>query len=200
MKIITISREFGSGGRELAKRLSDAMGIVYYDREILTAIAQKGGFHEDYVRETLEQNYLLQYPLTIGKSFSYVQPIPQTATDLLIAQRNTLLDIARKGSSCIIVGRCADVILRDYHPLRLFVYAGEQAKLRRCLERETDPRTTEKDILRQMRRIDKARASYYRLFAETGWGQKENYDLCINTTHVSIKQIVPLLKGYLEGL
>lgn len=51
-----------------------------------------------------------------------------------------------------------------------------------------------------MRRIDKARASYYRLFTETGWGQKENYDLCINTTHVSIKQIVPLLKGYPEGL
>lgn len=198
MKIITIGREFGSGGRELAKRLSEELKIAYYDKEIITWIAEKGGLNEQYVKETLEHDLMANYAVTIGRSFMQISSETSRMNNLLVAQRQVLLDIAEKGEDCIIVGRSADTVLSEYHPLRIFVYADQKAKIKRCMERENG--NSEKEIIQMMKRIDKARASYYGLFSDAVWGSKDNYDLCINTTKLQIKKLIPSLAEYLKSL
>ena len=98
-------------------------------------------------------------------------------------------------SSCVIVGRCADFILKDLKPYRIFVYADIDSRIRRCIERNTDTNNipTEKDIKKQILSIDKRRAKYYDYYTGNKWGDKNNYDLCVNTTDVVIKEIVPVI-------
>ncbi len=121
MKIITISREFGSGGRELGKRLADFMGYDYYDSEIIAAVAQKSGMDEKYVENTLSnhgwQNHTITFRGTLGSS-AYMQA---SKINLLLEQKKVIEEIAAMGKDCIIVGRNADMILKEYHPFNIFV-------------------------------------------------------------------------------
>ena len=196
MKLITVSREFGSGGRELAKRLSDALQIPYYDREILTEIARQAELDEDYVNRTLEQGLQPAVPLHFANSF--YGPTTAMTAQLFGVQQKILRSLAERGD-CVIVGRAADAALAEFHPLRLFVYADEPSKIARCRERAAEGEALSDRVLRrEMRRIDKGRASAYALFSSTHWGDKANYDLCINTSHVIIKEMVPSLAVYAE--
>ena len=124
MKIITVSREFGSGGRELGKRLSDCLGWPYYDREIISAVARRNALDEGYVEDALEQGDFRGVPLTIGRTFAYLPSMPHDSRQLLQEQRRVLRALAAHGD-CIIVGRNADLILAEHRPLKLFV--GVQA-------------------------------------------------------------------------
>ena len=129
--IITISREFGSGGRELGKRLAEALHIPCYDHQIIELIAKENGLNADYVANVGEKCIEAAYPMTIGHRLAMM---PVTVMDqpirVAVAQRQLLEKFAQQGD-CVIVGRCADVILKDYHPLNLFVYADMDAKLKR---------------------------------------------------------------------
>lgn len=120
MKIITVSREFGSGGRELGKRLADALGMQYYDREILTALAEQTAMDEAYVSKKMEQGNMQHFPITFARTFSYGGGENNTAK-LLAEQQKLLKKIAEKGGDFIIIGRNADIALGEYHPLNLFV-------------------------------------------------------------------------------
>ena len=131
MKMITISREFGSGGRELGKRLAGLLGCDYYDREIITAIARQNGLDEDYVEMALEKREWQAMPLTFGRSFAGINGMQQMQTQLLVAQKQVIEGIAKTGRDCVIVGRNADVLLADQKPFRIFVCAGMGAKIRR---------------------------------------------------------------------
>ena len=135
MKIITISREFGSGGRELGRRLADVLGFDYYDREIITAIAQAQGMDEGYVEKALEDHAWQHIPLTYGRSFASSAILQSTQTNLLIEQKKVLDGIARAGKDCVIVGRDADVLLADQKPFSMFVCADLEARIQRCMER-----------------------------------------------------------------
>ena len=115
MMIITISREFGSGGRELGKRLADALGIPCYDYEIIELISQEKGLHKDYVSRLSEKRINALYGATIAKRFVTPHPTVNHALDIHIAQQKILKELASKGS-CVIVGRGADVILQDRNP------------------------------------------------------------------------------------
>ena len=129
MHIITISREFGSGGRELGKRLAEALGYAYYDREILTMLAERTDLDEVYLAHTLEESApSALFPITIGQTFS-VLPNYQAeySTQLLQKQTALIKELATK-SDCVIVGRNADIILREQDPLRLFVHLNCQVK------------------------------------------------------------------------
>ena len=137
MKIITVSREFGSGGRELGKRLSDCLGWPYYDREIISAVARRNALDEGYVEDALEQGHFRGVPLTIGRTFAYLPSMPHDSRQLLQEQRRVLRALAAHGD-CIIVGRNADLILAEHRPLKLFVYADLESRLRRCRERSSD--------------------------------------------------------------
>ena len=202
-KIITIGREFGSGGREIGKRLSERLGIAYYDKEIMSEIAERTQLAEHYVHQIIEQGPQFIFPITTGRTLHH----QYNGSDYLFKQHNAiytaqatvLRELAEK-SPCIIVGRCADYILRDMHPLRLFVYAEMHAKVARCrMKAELHENLSDKKLIKKIKRIDKSRANYYQYYTGHRWGKHENYDLCINTTSLDIDHVVDLLESLIKA-
>ena len=197
MNIITISREFGSGGRELGKRLADLLEYDYYDSEIISAVAQKSGMDAAYVENTLSnhgwKNQVITFRGTLG-STDYVQ---SSKVALLLEQKKVIESIAGLGKDCIIVGRNADVILRDYRPFNIFVCAAREAKLKRCLERASEEeKLTEKELLRKMKRIDNVRSQTREIMSGSAWGQRDAYHLTINTTEWEMKELAPAVADF----
>ena len=117
MRIITINREFGSGGREVGKRLADVLHYRYYDSEIINAISLESNMDEGYVSSMLESGSFWDFPITYGNTFASFAEPQSNLTRLLVAERRVILDIAKKGENCVIVGRNADEILHGYHRL-----------------------------------------------------------------------------------
>lgn len=196
--IITISREFGSGGRELGKRLADELGLAYYDREILTELSRQEGLSEDYLEKVLESPSGIGYAISYSRSFAMIQNI-DTAPQLLAKQHNIIKMLARKGD-CVIVGRGADAILKEYTPFRIFVHADMQSRIQRCVSRGTkNEDLSEKALQKKIKKIDKARAENYEFVSELSWGDKRAYDLTINTTDLEIKGIVPAVASYIRA-
>ena len=193
-KIITIGREFGSGGRELGRRLARELGFDYYDKEILTEIAKHTSLSEEYVQQVVENQPRQLFPITVGRSFLYVdtQPLQQAST-VFQAQQEIIREMAER-SSCVIVGRCADYILRDMKPFRIFVYADMQSRIDRCRSRAAEGENmTDKEYKQQITSMDKSRARYYDFYTDMKWGDKLNYELCINTTNQDIPTLVEFL-------
>ena len=200
-KIITIGREFGSGGRELGRRLSEHLGIAYYDQEIIAEIAKRTALSEAYVRQITENRPLTSFPIHFGGRFCALpDPLLQQSISIYSEQHRLLCELAEK-SDCIIVGRCADYVLRDSHPFRIFVYADAQSKLMRCMERRTPEETlSEQDMKRKITEIDRNRARYYAFFSGQKWGARENYDLLVNTSGQSVKKQAAALYEYLRTM
>ncbi len=194
MKIITIGREFGSGGRELGKRLADALGVPCYDKEIITEVAKQQGVSPEYVERITQTDIMSVYAGTIGRSMYSSMYFNQTAIKVLSAQQEVIKKLAEE-SDCVIVGRQADLLLQEMKPLNIFVYADKASKLRRCMARATEGEA-EKAILKKMKRIDKDRASNRRMIGGGEWGERENYHLCVNTSGKEIKSLIPALVAY----
>lgn len=196
-RIITISREFGSGGREVGKRLADKLGIAYYDREIITEIAKETGLTEQYINNISEKG-IYSYPFHFAKSFTVYSNFQSNQTDILVAQQKVLKEIAKKGN-CVIVGRGANVILKEYNPINIFVYADMESKIKRCREKAKDgDDLTDKELEKQIIQIDKDRKKYHNIISNLEWGDKRNYHLCINTSGIEIKSIIPALVDYIN--
>ncbi len=202
-QIITIGREFGSGGRELGKRLADLLGYAYYDKEIIEEIAKRTQLAESYVHQIVEQKTGVFFPITVGRTLHHVQPVGsdymlKQYTSVYTEQANVLREMAEK-SDCIIVGRCADYILKAHNPLRLFVYADMDCKLERCRRKaEENEALSDKELRKKMLRVDKNRAKYYRYYTGREWGERANYDLCVNTSSISIKECAEALSQMLK--
>ena len=196
-RVITIGREFGSGGRELGRRLAEELSIEYYDREVISEIAEHTALSEDYVRQVVENQPHMLFPITIGHSFDVTEPVSnQQVQQVYQAQQQIIRDLAEK-SECVIIGRCADFILRDSHPFRLFVYADIDARIQRCMARDTaDPSLTENEIRKHIHRMDKKRARYYEFYTGQRWGARENYEMMVNTTGGVIEQMAPVLAKF----
>ena len=188
--IITIGREFGSGGRELGKRLAEALGIAYYDKEIVSEVAKKTDLAYEYVQNIIEKRPIVYYPISIGHSFEdYTSYIAGQHSSVQAEQERVIKELAEK-ADCVIVGRCADYILRDLNPYKIFVYANMDVKVKRCVEKgEVDTSLNDRKIRKTIKLIDKQRAEYYEFFTGSKWGDKANYDLMINTSNQSIKEI-----------
>ena len=196
MKIITISREFGSGGRELGKRLAEHLGFNYFDREIITAIAEKGNLDAQYVEDVLDKGLYRDIPITFAHSIHTAPMITHTPHNVIYYQQKILRELTEKGD-CVIVGRNADVILHDLDPLKMFVYADMDAKVARCQHRAAgDERLNDKQMRKQIKRIDKARHRTHSYMSDIPWGDKRGYDLSVNTTNISIKEVSELLADY----
>lgn len=193
-QVITVSREFGSGGRELGRRLAKELGIEYYDREILTAIAKHTSLSEEYVSQVMTRKPHSLYPITINQSFVYLDTQPyQQASTVFQAQQEIIRELAAK-SSCVIVGRCADYILRDEQPFRVFVYADMASRIARCRSRAAeDEKMTDREYQKQIQDMDKERSKYYAFYTDMKWGDKLNYDMCVNTTNQDIPTLVSSL-------
>ena len=184
MKIITISREFGSGGRKLGEAIAETLGFDYYDREIITAIAKNQELEEAFVdnimNKSLKTTVYRKFRANVGsEEFAEI-----SHQDLLLEEQRVLEAIAKKGKDCVIVGRHADFRLKDYHPFRIFVCADMDARINNCLYyEETNGAETIKQIAKNIQKVDKVRS--HNNFAVTGyeWGDPSNYDLVINTTN-----------------
>ncbi len=196
MAIITIGREFGSGGRELGKRLADELGIPCYDKEIINEVSKQRGVSPERVEKISNADIRQIYSFTIGRTLMSPAYLNNDTASVFFCQHEVVKKLAQDGD-CVIVGRNADVILRDMHPLNLFVYADEQSKLKRCMERASEGESP-KELLKHMKKIDKSRASNRAMIDHTPWGKKETYHLCINTSGVSIKSLVPALAQYVR--
>ena len=180
-KIITISRAFGSGGRSIGKEVAQRLGIPFYDKELVEAVAKESGFHADFIEEAGEYA-----PVTSSFLFSIaVSPNPMNmmhtmsmADQLFVYQTNVIRSLADKGP-CVIVGRCADYILREHKDLlRVFIYAPMEERIRRAVEEYGDKESNMESFVT---RKDKQRASYYNYFTSVRWGDRKSYDLCINS-------------------
>lgn len=197
MQIITISREFGSGGRELGKRLAELLDYDYYDKEIITAIAKQKGLNEWYVEKALENQGWRAVPLTFGRSFVSISTVQQVQTDLLVEQKRVIEGIAKAGRNCVIVGRNANILLAAKKPFNIFVHADMEAKIRRCMERaEKNENLSRKEIENYIRRIDKNRTKTYEIIAGGKWGNCKEYHLTVNTTDWNIKELTPAVAQF----
>ena len=181
-RIITIGREFGSGGRELGRWLSEKLQITYYDQEIMTEISKRTSIPEEYVQQIEESRPIMSFPIQVGHSFYPISnQIFQQSISIYTEQHKLLQELAAK-SDCVIVGRCADFVLKDLNPVRIFVYADLESKIQRCMERRPEGENlTEAQMKKKISEIDRGRAKYYEFFTRKTWGGRENYDLLINT-------------------
>jgi cytidylate kinase len=198
VRIITVSREFGSGGREVGKRLADELGFAYYDREIVEEIASRCSLDEDYVAHALERSVAHTFPLHFGHTFaSIATPVVSGGSMNLLAEQTKLIkELASKGD-CVIVGRAADVILSDFSPFNLFVYADMKYKVERCMSRaSSDEKLTKKETEKMIKKIDAERRKLHAIISDVEWGNKDCYHLCVNTGGMKIKEIVPAIATY----
>ncbi len=195
MRIITVSREYGSGGRELGKMLAELLNLKYFDSQIIQTMAQETHMDENYLNTRLE-NGIANYPYASTRSFSRVSQVSGSAM-LIAKQHKVIKELAAE--DCLIVGRGADAVLNDLKPFKIFVYADMPSKIARCKQRSSDGEIkTDKEAERKINRIDGARKSVHDLYSGFNWGDKIGYNLCVNTTGVNIKEIAPLVAAYAE--
>ena len=200
--IITIGRQFGSGGREIGEMVADHFGIKCYDKELLSRAAKESGFCEEMIQNHDERptNSFLYNLVMDTYSFGYNSssfvdmPISHK---VFLAQFDTIKKIAKE-EPCIIVGRCADYALSDLpNVLNLFIYGDEECKIKRIRERFSDITSNEK-AREMMIKKDKQRQSYYNYYSSKKWGRADSYDLCINSSILGIEGTVKLIIQYIE--
>ena len=195
---ITIGRQFGSGGREIGKKVAQTLGIPYYDKELLAVAAKESGLSHEFLKNYDEKptNSFL-YSLVMGQQ-NLLSGVQGTTVEQLAAkaQRDAVRSVAEKGS-CVIVGRCADYILREKEGLvRVFICAEHDARIQRVCHRDG---VSEKEAEEKLRKMDKTRASYYSFHTDRKWGAAESYDLCVNSSLRGTDAAAQLILQFCKG-
>ncbi len=199
-KVITVNRQFGSGGREFGKRLAEKLGIAYYDSEIISEIAARSGLAVEYVNNIVEHKPIIYYPITIGRTFVTHAPQPLDFNTRIYNEQHRLIRELAEKSDCVIIGRCADYILGDIRPLRIFIYADMPVRLERCRQKApVDEKMTDKQLVRHIEEIDKGRSEYYKYFTGKKWDDMKHYDLCLNTSSTPIKTLAESLSYLIQN-
>ena len=196
--IITISRQFGSGGRSIAQKLASKLDIPFYDKELISLAAKESGLNPEVFKSVDETaaNSLL-YSLSMG-IYNLGGPLAMgdlpVNDKLYILQHQIIKDISAKGP-CVIVGRCADYVLKDNpHTINVFIYADMEYRKKRAIAvHDIEERRAETII----NKTDKTRANYYSFYTGKKWGVAQNYDLCINSAQLSDDKIVELICSYI---
>lgn len=187
-QMIAISRQFGSGGRTIGKTVAEKLGIPCYDQELITLLAQESGFSPEYVKSSSEDAAHAGWLASLLSDRVYDTPTTQSA--LWEAQRKVILSLAEKGP-CVIVGRCADFILRDRPDcLRVYIHADKAYRADRIVrvygEREDTPAKRIEDK-------DKRRRAYYEQYTHSRWGNAENYHITLDSGALGLDACVRLL-------
>jgi len=199
MKIITISREFGSGGRELGRRMAELTGFDYYDSEIIAQVAAGSGKDPQYVERMLGRSGAQSYSLRFGRRLSGQPAGRSDLVALLLEQRKVIEQIPALGRDCIIVGRDADILLAEYKPFTLFVCAQMDARIRRCRERAPQgEHYTDNELRRRIRQVDRGRSQTREILSGTEWGRRDAYHLTVNTTQWPIEALAPAVAAFAE--
>lgn len=195
--IITIGRQYGTGGREIGKALADKLGIPYYDREIIARAAKKSGFSEelfDQLDKRATNSFL--YSLTM---FGSTGTNGMTLTDqLFLAQCKVIREVADAGA-CVIVGRCADHVLREYqNKFDFFIHGSLEDRIKR-IQTHGDYEITGKTPESALEKMDKQRSTYYNYYTGKVWGKCDHYDLCVNAGRIGVEKAVEVILHYIES-
>lgn len=188
-KVITISREYGSGGRAIGKEVAEKLGIPYYDKEMIAKIVEKSGLAEEFVENRAEyspQKSLFTYSF-IGRDAT-----GSSIDDYLYrVQREMILKVADEGP-CVIIGRCADYILKQkgYDVLNVFICGDEDVKSEHLQKKHG---ISDKEARKRMRSLDKRRSINYRYYTDEEWGKASNYALCLNSSELGAEFCVKLI-------
>ncbi len=186
--IITISREFGSGGRYIGEQLADKLKIAFYDKDIISKVAEETGLNEEFIKEAGEYS-----PFKSIFSYGFVSRDTDGSSmeDIVFnAQRKIILELAEKGP-CVIVGRCADHILEDRSDcLSVFINGSEEDKIKRIMKYKG---VADIEARRLMKDTDKRRRINYNYYTDRQWGKPQNYDVCLNSTSLSTDRCVEIL-------
>ena len=178
-RIITISREFGSGGRFVGEEVAKKLGVAYYDKDIIGQIAKQSGFAPEYIKENAE---LSPKKGLFAYAFSGRDITGKSVEDMVYeAQRKVILEIAEK-ESCVIIGRNADFILRDRNDvLNVFIHGDMPEKTQRIIGLY---HVKEKEAVKMMADTDKRRMTNYNFYTDQKWGKASNYTLCLNSSQL----------------
>ena len=199
-KIVTISRQYGSGGRYIGENLAKAMGVPCYDEKLIDMVAKESGFAQSFVAEKGERmtGSLL---FNIASSLSFANNVFSTNNgvtlqdEIYFTQNRIIKELADKGP-CVIVGRCADYILREREDcLNVFIFADNESKIERA---EKYFNITREEAPAVLKKKDKARANHYKYYTDQEWGMASNYELCLNSGLIGIEGCVKAIQQVLE--
>lgn len=199
-KIVTISRQYGSGGRYIGENLAKAMGVPCYDEKLIDMVAKESGFAQSFVAEKGERmtGSLL---FNIASSLSFANNVFSTNNgvtlqdEIYFTQNRIIKELADKGP-CVIVGRCADYILREREDcLNVFIFADNESKIERA---EKYFNITREEAPAVLKKKDKARANHYKYYTDQEWGMASNYDLCLNSGLIGIEGCVKAIQQVQE--
>jgi hypothetical protein len=198
--VITIARGYGSGGRTIGKMLSEQLDIPYYDRDLLRLASDDSGINEQLFAkadEKLKKSLLFNIASKVYKG----EIIPPDSDDfvsndnLFNYQAKIIKELADT-EACIIIGRCADFVLKDYeNVIKVFVHAPMDDCIRNVQELTNK---SEREIEKQIASIDKHRSEYYKYYTGREWESAKNYDLCLNSSHLGFQKCVDIVKAYLD--
>ena len=201
--IITIARQYGSGGREIGEKVAKKLGIPIYDKELITEAATRGSLDESVTKKADESaaNSLL-YTLAMGSNvlgttmhFGYKMPLNDK---LFLLQSEVIKEYAKK-ESCVIIGRCADYVLRDEKNIfRIFVYGDLDHRQARVAQRHPELKSSQ--IIDVINKTDKRRSSYYNFYTGNKWGKYDNYDIAINSSTLGIDGAAELICSCIKGI
>ena len=186
-KIITISRQYGSAGRSIGQQAADILGLKCYDSQIIAEIAEKSGFDKEYVKENSEYTAESGFFAALAGADFYGH---SNRDEIWMIQCRIIRELAEKGP-CVIVGRCADYILKeDYDLVRVFVYADMEDRIRRIVEDYNEGGTNPE---RRLKENDRRRAAYYEIYTDQKFGDYHYYDMCLNSSSLGIERCAQLV-------
>ena len=195
--IITISRSYGSGGRQVAKAISRELGIHYYDKELMTMVSMEHGINMSIVSGADEKHEESRFKKYSGSEIASPSSKKYLSKDNIFNMTAGIIkDIADKDESAVIVGRCAHFVLQD-HPdvVRDFIHADEDDLIENAIKYDGCDRD---EAIRRIDRINKERAAYHRYYTDHEWNDARCYDLCLNTSKISIEKCVEVIEEYLK--
>ena len=190
--VITIGREFGSGGREIGQKLAEALGISFYDRNLIDIAAQKSGINPDLLHQADEKasNPFFSAYMPAGGDYG-------TVNDRLFWVQSAIIkDLAQK-ESCVIVGRCADYVLEEFdNVLRIFIHAPIEKRIERIKDRYL--LDSDAAARKEIARTDKLRRTYYQYYTDHKWGHSDGFDLAIDSSFLGIEGTIELIKDIVK--
>jgi len=192
--VVSISRQFGSGGREIGQKLAARLGIAYYDKELIRIASQQSGVKEEFFERVDEQKHFSLFPGLLGIRNSMTDDFFSnyylSNESLFKIQGDVMRKLAEEGS-CIIVGRCADYVMKEERNcLNIFISADTEDRIRRIMESHKISEGKAEDMIEK---TDKGRSGYYKYFSGKDWGTAESYHLCINSSLLGINETVNFL-------
>ena len=198
-KLVTISREYGSGGRIIGKLLADKLKVPFYDKEIIDMAVEQSGYSREII-EGAELKAKSSFAYSLASALSFNEGTTGSALSvndkLFLAQFQVIKEIGDTGTG-VIVGRCADYVLREMPGVtNIFIYAEYEDRVKRAVEKYGDDPSKVKEIIST---YDKARQNYYNYHTGQKWGEYTNYNLAINSSYISEEEAANLIVSYVEN-